>query len=124
MDELTRTHGGVTQATLRQKDLRMTFNFSQASRLLIGVLAVFIVGDSIVSTKLTAQQDFVVYGIGQSTSCAVWAAQAKNPAARAGALNWVLGFVTGAGAAMPSGALQKTDAMTIETWVNQYCQTR
>ena len=89
--------------------------------LLPGLLTVFVI---VVSASLTAQREFVVYGIGQ-TSCGVWTAQAAKATARAEALSWVLGFVSGADAAAPAGAaLKKTDSLAVEMWITQFCQQR
>jgi hypothetical protein len=64
---------------------------------------------------------FAVYGSG-TMSCGVWTAQANNPAVRDGALSWVAGFVSGAGAV--GVEIRKTDPAAIEAWVRQFCQQR
>ena len=75
-----------------------------------------------IAEVLRAQRETVVlYGAGQM-SCGVWTAQAANVPVRAGALSWVLGFVSGAGAVGPT--LRKTDPSAIELWVNEFCQQR
>lgn len=87
------------------------------------VAALILVGTLLgIAKGLIAQQGTsLFYGAGQM-SCGVWTAQATNAPVRADAMSWLLGFVSGAGAAGPT--LRKTDPPAIELWVNQFCQHR
>ena len=88
---------------------------------LVAVLMLFGTLLGITPGLIAQRGPFLVYGAG-NMSCGAWTAQANNAAVRDGALSWVIGFVSGAGAV--GTALNKTDPVAIELWVKQFCQQR
>lgn len=71
-----------------------------------------------VAAALARQQPSWIYGYG-TASCGKWTAN-KNTALGYHEEAWVLGYVSGAGAAYPSD-LAATDSAAIVAWVDQHC---
>jgi hypothetical protein len=68
------------------------------------------------------QAPYVIYGPG-TISCGKWTAEAQGPLNnRQFNLSWVLGYITGVGAALDkSMSLTKTDSAGMAAWIDQYC---